>query len=986
MTTRPRRFRWTVLSLMALAACGGGTSAPNPPPPPPPPPPPAPVTTVDVTPPTAAPLVGQTVQLTATPKTAAGTTVTGKTITWSSSAEPVASVSAAGLVTALTPGQTTISASADGVSGTAIVTVTPAQAAACTNCLEVVPATLLLPAAGAQQQLAVFSVDATGRRASVTATFESSNPSVVTVSASGRATAAAALGSSYLTVRAGSLTSAPVLALVAQPAPGALLVSDAQVEGVITPVNPAAPYQPGYQYRVRLRGAAPAVGQVVLGTGNSPVGGRVVSVTDAGPGLKDVVLELLPLTGMFAALSVNQQVSMTGAPALTPAAVQQAFVVEPQPGGSLRFTPRSGQTRMVPTNVRSVPMASALNNISFDLGPYSCEAKVEGALSFPAILNAFSFTLNPNLTLDLVITNGQIQRLVAHGDITPTVSSDLLLNAAVKGSVECKVELRTLILPIGGPIALIIGGQVPLGVGFALEAKVELAGIGYDAFFQSTVTAAFGLDCAGGCHVVHDLTHTAGGFFKPRLPASFNNLRTELAASLFGFAQLQIGNPFLNQLQFKAVEIKAGLQQKAELASEQGQADDPAYASSFTLAPMIEAKTTSDVAALAGLLNIQFAELSFVPTLPTLAQSPVGTFTITPATVQAGTTSQLGDMATFTISLNPVTYLGIYAVEGVEIRWLKDNGTGTMVLQPGRPGCTSLTPSASGQTVFTCQTDFLVADAGTQKFYAFVKAKLFGIPVPLPLEIAGNAAATVSVQGPSSAQVTFAAGLSVDEDPLCTDRRSQQTGTSASISVQITCQKSGTTWQVLASNSSTLASGALTGSISRSGAPTGFTAASASGSVVVTDPRVVIDAPGLTGTQGTFSATMEITGSLSATGSCVGNESGSASARLSGGAFPLGGGAGQVLFGGTDSEVGTCGGPRGQPLPTVRTGPLVSFTFGAPFSLFYSIQALAVNRAQTTSSSSAQSSITYRWLGMTGLAPGATVSSASGVDWSRAAP
>lgn len=129
MSMRLSTIRWTVLSLGVLAACGGGTSGPNPPPPPPPPPPAPVVATVEVSPPTAAPAVGQTVQLTATAKTAAGTAVAGKTITWSSSAEAVASVSATGLVTAVTPGPATITATADGVSGTATVTVKADQLA-----------------------------------------------------------------------------------------------------------------------------------------------------------------------------------------------------------------------------------------------------------------------------------------------------------------------------------------------------------------------------------------------------------------------------------------------------------------------------------------------------------------------------------------------------------------------------------------------------------------------------------------------------------------------------------------------------------------------------------------------------------------------------------------------------------------------------------------------------------------------------------------
>jgi hypothetical protein len=608
-------------------ACGGDTTSPGPPDS-------ETVASVEIGQPASAPLPGQTVQLTATPKTAAGLAIAGRAISWNSSVQAVASISDAGLVTGVTPGQTTITASADGVTGSINLTVLPVYAATCTECLEVVPGTLLLEGLGGAQQLVVFQVDATGNRTAVAATFESSNPSVVAVTPAGLATALSGLGSSQITAHAGNLTSAPVLALVAQPVAGAMLVSDDQIEGAMTPVDPDAPYTLGWQYRVRLRGAAPAVGQVVLGTGASPLGGRVVSVADAGGGKADLVLELLPLSGMFAAISINQQIPLDNA----------ASVATP-----------GGESRMLPTKASLSSVAGATNEIEFPLGPFKCKAKVEGALSFPLILDTFTFDLNSNLVYDVVVTDFAVQRAIVRGDISPRLTSDLQLNAAVKGGVDCKYTHHVLILPIGGPVSRFIGGQIPLGLGFAVEAKAEVAGLGYDAFLQATVTTEFGIDCAAICQVIGNLSSNAGGFFKPRFPASFNELRTELAVSLYGFAKLQFGSPLVNELQFETLELKAGLEQKAELASEKGQADDPAYASSFKLSPVIEAKTTSDLSALGGWLNIQFTALSFAPTLPALAQSPVGTFTISPDTVKPGNTMQVGDNATFTVNLNPVT-------------------------------------------------------------------------------------------------------------------------------------------------------------------------------------------------------------------------------------------------------------------------------------------------------------------------------------------
>lgn len=67
---------------------------------------------------------GESAKVSATAKDASGTTVTGKTVVWTSSKPSVASVNSSGSVTALAAGTTTIKATVDGVSGQASVTVT----------------------------------------------------------------------------------------------------------------------------------------------------------------------------------------------------------------------------------------------------------------------------------------------------------------------------------------------------------------------------------------------------------------------------------------------------------------------------------------------------------------------------------------------------------------------------------------------------------------------------------------------------------------------------------------------------------------------------------------------------------------------------------------------------------------------------------------------------------------------------------------------
>src|SRR5213079_1429559 len=140
-----------------------------------------PVTSVDVTPPTATVQAGQTVQLTATPKDVNGTALSGRAVTWSSSNTSVATVNSSGLVSGVTPGSATITATSEGKSGTASVTVTQVPVAT----VSVSPATATVQA-GQTVQLIATPKDANGAALSGrSVTWSSSNTSVATVSSSG---------------------------------------------------------------------------------------------------------------------------------------------------------------------------------------------------------------------------------------------------------------------------------------------------------------------------------------------------------------------------------------------------------------------------------------------------------------------------------------------------------------------------------------------------------------------------------------------------------------------------------------------------------------------------------------------------------------------------------------------------------------------------------------------------------------------------------
>jgi uncharacterized protein YjdB len=90
---------------------------------------PAPVKSVSVNPATRTLVAGSSTLLTATVTDVNDATVSNPTVTWNTSDAQIAGVSSGGTVTTLKTGTATITATSDGVSGSAKITVTPAAVA-----------------------------------------------------------------------------------------------------------------------------------------------------------------------------------------------------------------------------------------------------------------------------------------------------------------------------------------------------------------------------------------------------------------------------------------------------------------------------------------------------------------------------------------------------------------------------------------------------------------------------------------------------------------------------------------------------------------------------------------------------------------------------------------------------------------------------------------------------------------------------------------
>jgi uncharacterized protein YjdB len=180
---------------------------------------PVPVSTVSVSPATATLQIGGTQQLSATTRDASNNVLTGRVVTWSSANTAIATVSASGLVTAVSAGSASITATSEGKTGSALMTVAGAPAPVAT--VTVTPAAPSVQV-GSTVQLSAVTRDANNNVLSGrVVTWSSATPSIAGVSASGLVTALV-IGSVQVTATSEGKTGTSTITVTAvvQPPPG----------------------------------------------------------------------------------------------------------------------------------------------------------------------------------------------------------------------------------------------------------------------------------------------------------------------------------------------------------------------------------------------------------------------------------------------------------------------------------------------------------------------------------------------------------------------------------------------------------------------------------------------------------------------------------------------------------------------------------------------------------------------------------------------
>jgi hypothetical protein len=345
-----------VLTPLVVGGCDSSPAAP-----------PAPVV-ASVTVEPAAPGIsaGQTVQLTATARAADGAVIAGRTFSWQSQNESVASVSATGLVTGVQAGSAVVTASTDGRTGQATVAVTPVSAVTISS---VAPALLQ---AGVQATIAGEGFSPTP------------GGNTVTIGGAPAQVVAATATSLTVTVPPG----------VCRPT-GDVVVRVAAAGGSgerLHPWQAGAALQVGVGQQVRLDPAATYCIQVAAGSGTSSFLIGVQSISELATALTPARVELAlpgsPPPATAAAFAAPASVFAAGSGAALPAsaaAVRRAghrtdelrqrardlaFLAArpPRAAGELRSLAQHAATASVPGSV--VPGDTV--NVKYPRTPNSC--------------------------------------------------------------------------------------------------------------------------------------------------------------------------------------------------------------------------------------------------------------------------------------------------------------------------------------------------------------------------------------------------------------------------------------------------------------------------------------------------------------------------------------------------------------------------------------------------------------------------------------
>ena len=288
-----------------------------------------PVARVVLSPETSDLVVGQTAQLTAEVRDGSGNALSGRAINWGTNNPAVATVTSEGLVTAVSQGTTTISASSEGKVASATINVSPRPASA----VILSPNQVTLTPRQTMQLSALVTDDRGLVLPGRPVTFISSNPQAATVSAAGLVTG---VSTGAVTITATSEAASGTASVTVLPEPVALVEVSPSIANVTV-------------------GQAAQLVAIPRSANGQQLAGRVVTWSSGTPGVASVsslgiVTGIVPGTAVIIATVDGTQGSAT-------------ITVRSVPVASVSVTPPSGGTAVG----MSVPLTATLRDANGNL-------------------------------------------------------------------------------------------------------------------------------------------------------------------------------------------------------------------------------------------------------------------------------------------------------------------------------------------------------------------------------------------------------------------------------------------------------------------------------------------------------------------------------------------------------------------------------------------------------------------------------------------
>jgi uncharacterized protein YjdB len=413
-------------ALLAPAACGDGSTDSSPT-----------VASVAVSAPAGEVIAGETMQLSATPLDDEGKPVQGRTMAWSSDNAAVATVSDAGLVTGVAPGSATISAAADGRTGTRSITVLPVPVAS----VAIEPAA---PSVVAGQQLALTLVarDAAGNAlAGRTVTLVSANAAVATVS--GSTVTGVAPGTTMLTATSEGKTGTALLTVTPVPV--------ASVSIVPTPVSVTA-------------GATLTLSVVARDAAGNPLQGRTVALTSSdaavftvtGPMLTGVAPGTATLTATVEGKTATAPVTVTPVPVASVAITPPAPTVMVGSTLTLGVVAYDAQGRVLPG--RAATLTSAAPTIATVSGNVATGVSPGSTMILATVEGRTAQTL-------LTVTQVPVASVAVELE-SPTihVGTQTAVRVVARDAAGNVLQGRPFTLATGNPLVALVGSNAVRGI------------------------------------------------------------------------------------------------------------------------------------------------------------------------------------------------------------------------------------------------------------------------------------------------------------------------------------------------------------------------------------------------------------------------------------------------------------------------------------------------------------------------------------------